>query len=85
MALNDNQEQMVYNALLDLMRGIGVLNSDTLPSFEMLIHTAQEYAFHLRTEGDYKDKLIQECFNALERRHADDLVDDLKSRYGMED
>lgn len=84
MALNDNQEQMVYIALLDLMREIGVLNRDTLPSMEMLIHTAQEYTLHLRTEGDYKDRLIQDCFNALERRHADDLVDELKERYGME-
>lgn len=32
-----------------------------------------------------KGELIDVCFNALERRHADDLVDELKDRYGMED
>lgn len=29
------------------------------------------------------DKLIKELFNALENRHADDLVDKLKEKYGL--
>lgn len=84
MALTDNQEQMVYDALNGLLQGLGILIRDSKPSMSMLIYTAEEYTTHLNDNGDYRDKLIQECFNALENRHADDLVDELKERYGME-
>lgn len=84
MALNDHQEQMVYDALHELLQEIGVVNRDTSPSLVMLVSIAGEYSEHLRTNGDYRDALIKDCFNALERRHADDLVDELKDRYGME-
>ena len=84
MALSDFQEQMVYDALHELLQEIGVVNRDTSPSLVMLVSIAGEHSEHLRQNGDSRDKLIQECFNALERRHADDLVDDLKERYGME-
>ena len=50
----------------------------------MLIYVMGEYASFLNENGDYRDRLIQECFGALERRHADDLVDELKEKYGME-
>lgn len=85
MALTDNQEQMVYDALHGLLQEIGVVNRDTEPTLVMLVSIAGEYSDHLRNNGDSRDKLIQECFNALECRHADDFVDDLKKRYGMED
>lgn len=84
MALNDHQEQMVYDALLDLTKEIGLLSKEASPSMVALVYAAQEYTLHLRTNGDYRDALIKDCFNALERRHADDLVDELKDRYGME-
>lgn len=84
MALNDHQEQMVYDTLLDLMKEIGVLAKESAPSMVALIYATQEYTAHLQAEGDYRDRLIKDCFNALERRHADDLVDELKERYGME-
>ena len=85
MSLNDHQEQIVYTTLLDLMREIGVLNRDTLPSFEMLVSCAEGYTEHLRQVGDSRDALIKECFKALERRHADDLVDELKDRFGYQE
>lgn len=50
----------------------------------MLIYVMEEYSSFLREHGDYRDKLIKECFDALENRHADDLVDELKEKYGME-
>lgn len=84
MALTDNQEQMVYDALHELLQESGVVNRDTAPSLMMLVSIAGEYSEYLRTNGDSRDKLIQECFDALERRHADDFVDALKERYGME-
>lgn len=86
MALNDHQEQMVYNATLALLQEVGLVNKDSSPSpsMPMLIYVMEEYSSFLREHGDYRDKLIKECFDALENRHADDLVDELKEKYGME-
>lgn len=84
MALNDHQEQMVYNAALVLMQEIGVISKDAAPSMPMLIYVMGEHASFLKENGDYRDNLIRDCFDALENRHADDLVDELKEKYGME-
>lgn len=83
MALNDNQEQIVYDAIYELLKALGVINGDTSPSLLTLVQTTEHYTDHLKLNGDYRDALIKDCFNALERRHADDLVDDLKERYGL--
>lgn len=48
--LDLNQQDIVYGALLKLLRASGVINKDAFTDWPMLICIAEEYADHLETE-----------------------------------
>lgn len=56
-------------------RGLSAGDGSYVAGFNQM----QEYALNIAFNAD---SLIEELFDALERRHADDFVDEIKEKYG---